>query len=279
MKEADFNPYIRYIARIGAARPYPELICAYDHRMFYVAEGGFIVEFTDRSLELSAKNLLTIPPGVPYRLIFPENPAKLTYFILNFDFDSASYGLAAHTPQPAAAFDPDQIFSTAYLEPFGEIFLQRRANALEPFFEELYSESLDETPTFPPLSSALLKYILSRLASKKQRSSSPSDRLLADVKEYVKKNACSGVTNNAVAEHFDYHSYYLNSLFTKQEGITLHQYISNVRFQRAKELLSSTNLAIYEIASACGFQSASYFSEAFLKHEGITPSQYREFGK
>ena len=50
MKITDFNPYVRYAAKILGPRPYPELICAYDHRMFYVVNGSFSIEFSKQTI-------------------------------------------------------------------------------------------------------------------------------------------------------------------------------------------------------------------------------------
>lgn len=48
-----------------------------------------------------------------------------------------------------------------------------------------------------------------------------------------------------------------------------------LRIGRAKELLNSTELPIFQIAECCGFQSAYYFSKVFRETTGMTPSEYR----
>lgn len=280
MKPTEFNPYVRYAARILEPKPYPELICAYDHRLFYIENGSISIEFADQILPLYAGDVITIPPALPYRLLFPAQE-KLLYYVLNFDFESTSYGTQAHTPQPIPYFDKNEVFSTASFPPFDTIYLRHHAESLCPLLDEIYTEFAKETPQAALISSALLKYVLSKMISSSQPSSghSHTEVLIRDIKEYIQKNICSTVTNNSVAEHFDYHPYYLNSLFLKQEGLTLHKYITEVKLRKAKELLVSTNQAVYEIAAACGFQGASYFSEVFTRQSGITPTQYRERSK
>ena len=50
----------------------------------------------------------------------------------------------------------------------------------------------------------------------------------------------------------------------------------NLRYLRAKELLTSTNMAITEIAYTLNFENVSQFSFFFTKKEGISPSVFRK---
>lgn len=68
---------------------------------------------------------------------------------------------------------------------------------------------------------------------------------------------------------------YLSFLFKKETGTSLIKYITMVRMEKAKELLKSGNMKIFDIASAVGYQSYSYFNIAFKSYAGQTPSQYR----
>ncbi|MCB9285112.1 MAG: helix-turn-helix domain-containing protein [Lewinellaceae bacterium] len=54
------------------------------------------------------------------------------------------------------------------------------------------------------------------------------------------------------------------------------QIIRNIRLQKAKELLRSTDLNVAEVAFQCGFSDPSYFTRIFRKEEGIPPSQWKE---
>lgn len=69
---------------------------------------------------------------------------------------------------------------------------------------------------------------------------------------------------------------YLSTLFKKEVGITLTNYIQNIRIRKALLLLNSTNLPIQEIAVQCGFLDANYFSKIFKKSNGLSPREYRE---
>ena len=53
-------------------------------------------------------------------------------------------------------------------------------------------------------------------------------------------------------------------------------YLQNIRMEKAKELLISTNDRIREVAHKAGFSNERYFEKLFKSIEGITPSGYRE---
>jgi len=58
-----------------------------------------------------------------------------------------------------------------------------------------------------------------------------------------------------------------------------HQYVMQRRMARAQELVRHTALPLTDIALACGFSSASHFSNRFKSALGMTPSQLRAAGK
>lgn len=68
----------------------------------------------------------------------------------------------------------------------------------------------------------------------------------------------------------------VNQLFRNKFNITPTQYIRNLRIERAKKALRSTNYHISEIAYALSFESALYFSNVFKSVVGMSPKQYRE---
>ena len=67
---------------------------------------------------------------------------------------------------------------------------------------------------------------------------------------------------------------YLSRLFKEAHGITIVEYILNVRLSHAVRLLFETDLSATEIASKTGFNNSNYFFKKFKEKYGITPIQY-----
>lgn len=63
--------------------------------------------------------------------------------------------------------------------------------------------------------------------------------------------------------------------FKAVTGVSPSEYVATVRLQKAKNLLTDTELLIKEIAFACGFENEYYFSNFFKKHTGTSPSAFR----
>ena len=65
-------------------------------------------------------------------------------------------------------------------------------------------------------------------------------------------------------------------LFKEFTGYAPLQYLQELRLQRSKQLLASTNLSLAEIADRVGYDNADYFSAAFKKKNHITPANFRK---
>ncbi len=67
---------------------------------------------------------------------------------------------------------------------------------------------------------------------------------------------------------------YFKELFINQYGMSPVKYITNLRMDKAKELLITGHYTITEISQMCGFDSVYYFSKVFKSHTGVCPKDY-----
>ncbi len=72
---------------------------------------------------------------------------------------------------------------------------------------------------------------------------------------------------------------YLSSLFKKETGVTLTDYVNKKRVERAKQLLKAGHTQIQNVSQCCGIYDVNYFTKIFKKYEGVTPKEYRESKK
>lgn len=78
-----------------------------------------------------------------------------------------------------------------------------------------------------------------------------------------------------IAENLYISKAYLSELFKESTGVSLSEYISMVKIERAKHLLLTSTLKAYEIADTLGYNDHEYFSKVFKKSTGISPTVYR----
>ena len=69
---------------------------------------------------------------------------------------------------------------------------------------------------------------------------------------------------------------YLSSLFKRETGRTVTEYICEKRMQAGEHLLRTTRLQVQTVAQHCGIPDVNYFSKLFKKQYGVTPKQFRE---
>lgn len=68
---------------------------------------------------------------------------------------------------------------------------------------------------------------------------------------------------------------YFSRLFKQVKGWSFTEYLTHVRMEEARKLLTTTSYSVAEIAMKVGFRDARYFSQVFKKHAGKTPGSYR----
>lgn len=96
-----------------------------------------------------------------------------------------------------------------------------------------------------------------------------------DVINYIHTHIQEPLSLSYIAEHFHKNASTLSNSFTQSTGITITNFIQQVRITRATEYFNATSLSVSEVALAVGFQDFAYFSRIFHKHMGCSPKEYR----
>ncbi len=81
---------------------------------------------------------------------------------------------------------------------------------------------------------------------------------------------------NMVCDHLNISISYLSMLLKREKNITFNKFVIQVRMEKAKELLRTTNHKIIDISLLCGYNEVYYFSHSFKKYTGESPKQFRE---
>lgn len=110
-----------------------------------------------------------------------------------------------------------------------------------------------------------------------ERQSTQGERLYLEIAAFIEENFNDNMISlGLIAEHFAMNPSYLSSFFKKQGGITLSDFITQIRIEEAKKLLPNRKLTISEIATKVGYANSVGLIRVFKKVEGVTPGQYRE---
>ncbi|HEY2454542.1 MAG TPA: AraC family transcriptional regulator [Scandinavium sp.] len=103
--------------------------------------------------------------------------------------------------------------------------------------------------------------------------------VLRNVLALIESRLAEPLTLADLAQEAALSEYHFARMFTLSMKMAPHQYVMQRRMARAQELVRHTALPLTDIALACGFSSASHFSNRFKSTLGMTPSQLRAAGQ
>ncbi len=95
----------------------------------------------------------------------------------------------------------------------------------------------------------------------------------------IDNDLSANLTLSTLAGMLNISAGYLSDLFRREVGQTLTEFVNRKRIERAKQLLTTTQLQIQTIAQHCGILDVQYFSKTFKKYAGMTPKEYRNANK
>jgi AraC-like DNA-binding protein len=98
----------------------------------------------------------------------------------------------------------------------------------------------------------------------------------APVLSYINENYNKITSLEEISDRFYISKFYLCRLFKETTGLTLIQYLNNIKLQNACNMLINTDLSISDIGTACGFNSTMYFCKIFKQALSLTPSEFRK---
>ena len=94
--------------------------------------------------------------------------------------------------------------------------------------------------------------------------------------EYLRTHYSKKISVEDVARAVYLSPCHLSKIFKEELGCTIMEYLTKIRIEEAKKMLSNPKYNIIQVASILGFKDPGYFTKVFKRSEGITPSQFRE---
>ncbi len=108
----------------------------------------------------------------------------------------------------------------------------------------------------------------------------PSNKIrIAEISDYIKAHFDEELYLDTLAQKFDIAPKYLSKVLKDHLGISFKTYLTQLRIDKAEELLTHDDIKINEICNAAGFVNHSAFIRAFKQKNGISPSEYRRLNK
>ena len=129
-----------------------------------------------------------------------------------------------------------------------------------------------------PATISSVKELLIKLAGNGEEASRPEeDEYSGMVKEMIaimEESYGMRLGLDTFADKFRLTPEYISNLFAKETKMTFSNYLKKVRIEKAKELILSTDMKIYEVACSVGYSDQKYFSKVFKEYTGVSAKQF-----
>lgn len=99
------------------------------------------------------------------------------------------------------------------------------------------------------------------------------------VAKYIRENFSDVITLESMAKMAFMENTYFSKRFKALTGFGFNEYLSETRIRAAEQLLRYSSVSVSEISEKCGFSSSNYFGDAFKRHRGYSPREYRRMYK
>ncbi|MBM7622856.1 response regulator transcription factor [Sporohalobacter salinus] len=143
------------------------------------------------------------------------------------------------------------------------------------YFEELLSEATELNTVLQ-----FVNWVKNKLKEVIKKIEDAYDEIDDDVVKsainYIQKNFNQDLTLEEVAKEVHLNSSYLSHIFKEETGSGFNDYLTEIRLDKAQELLRNSNQNITTIANQVGYKNANYFSQVFKKEFNLTPTEYRK---
>lgn len=96
------------------------------------------------------------------------------------------------------------------------------------------------------------------------------------IRQYIQYHVDEDLRIDHLASRVYLSQSYLSYIFKKETGMNLSRYIRQCRMEKAKELLTTSDMKITKICEKVGFSNVSYFCQSFRDYTGMSPEKYRK---
>jgi two-component system, response regulator YesN len=154
------------------------------------------------------------------------------------------------------------------------IYQMGRENAYIDIKE--FTDNLARFETIDMVKDYFLNLYRNTIEQLKEKKTNRRNDVIENVKKYIGENYSDPLlTLDLIASEMRFSPNYLRTLFKEFEGKSISNYINEIRFEKAKELLETTDLTAMDVSLKIGFANANYFYTAFKKYYGVSPNQFR----
>ena len=232
----------------------------------YIVDGNCYYDIDGEIYELSRKNLILVNGRTPHKLISPDSCINMSINLYQSELKPSMGTLSALTlAYPALS----ELFSQLYT---GIVF--KNAKNLFPLLLEICNEANNKKD--PYYLNLMTNKALVEILHLKDNEATPADQYVEQTKNYINYHYFSIVNIDEIATHVALHKVYLQRIFKERTGMTVWNYLTRCRLEKAVYMLIHSDMPISDIDVSVGINSRQNFYLLFKKFYHMSPSEYRK---
>lgn len=241
-----------------------------NYKIILVTKGRGIFRQFDKEYDIEPGDIFILFPGVKhFYCADPNDPWEIMWVLFNGKLC-------------------EDIFSSINLTPGSSVIkgavshtivktMENIVNEMEKVSKEVGNDverfTLKATGYLYMLFSELIR--LTRTANEKTAEYVKQDSIKKALK-FIELNYYHDIDVDMLCKYVNFSRSHFSRSFKSKVGVTIPEYINQIRIRHAKLLLKNSDLNVNEIAKSVGFDDQFYFSRIFSKIEGVPPAQYRK---
>lgn len=215
----------------------------------------------------------------------PPTPIKAGDMFLLFPGEWHSYHPLPHTGWKShwigfRGKNMDDRVRAGFLSPEKPIYHVGYSSVIEELYRTAYQQAMEEAAFSQQVMAGLVNHLIGKMYSLERNNELNKNQAQVDMinraRMMIRKSLESDLTIQQVADHLGVSYSNFRKLFKEYTGLSPATYQQELRLLHAKELLSTTDLTIKEIAYRLNFESPDYFSAKFKAKMGCKPSEIKQ---
>ncbi|NCB93775.1 MAG: helix-turn-helix domain-containing protein [Clostridia bacterium] len=255
--------HLRYISSSSFGNDWNSVFHSHEcSELFYLTDGEGWLCTDEGNVPIKKNQMVIVNPKVRHT---ERSSAKnqMHYIVLGID------NLQFH-------FNNDDVFSSFRVFP-----LETHREVVLPLLLTILKELQKKRPSYEEICQHYLAILLlqvKRITGQDFSLSVPNPipYECEKAKNYIEQNFREDITLETLSNITHWDKFYFSHQFSKAYGISPINYLLIQRIDHSKNLLSTTDYTITQIAESSGFSSQNYFSQIFRKTTGISPRDFRK---
>ncbi|WP_333651648.1 AraC family transcriptional regulator [Lacrimispora sp.] len=262
--------YCRFMPRISAIHDYFEIV--------YVVESNIDIDIGEKSITLKSGDVCFISPGILHSPHIMEKTIALQMIVRKSTFRQEFFRCLTGN-----SVISDFFLNALYLQNEGSVLLFHMSSdeEIKNIFFQMYLENHNRYVRYQNILNNLFEILLCHLLRcdssniEIKQTCQKADSRITQILQYIENN-CKRITIADLSKEFHLSGPYLSKYITNKTGKAFSHILQEIRLEKARNMLCSSNLRVEDIADSVGYRNVEHFIRLFKHKYCKTPNQFRK---